>query len=186
MNKKPFFVTLLMLFSVISLPCCSKKPSEPIYCQYADDITHPYIAYVSKKYQLYCYGQGGGFLQNVNKIILYFENQNKKLDVEQSRILIVNCVEELLQRINKYERIRPYLQNYPFTNKEIKISIAFYNKTEKRVEQKYIAFIFIKNGKLTYCSYNHETKQFIDMHEEPYTEALEKVKVSGQLQLSNS
>ncbi len=148
---------------------------EPIYCKYSDQIVNPYCKYLKNHYKLYCYGKGGGFLRNVNNIQLAF-NGYKNLSVEEARVLVVECAEELLKRFNADEKIRPYLSHYPFTEEGLSLILGFDQENGREVDSNFIALALACNKKIYYQTYNHETKQLEDLYEESYQTALEIVK----------
>jgi len=177
LQKKNLILQTLLTLSVciLSSPTiCAAHPEEPIYCEYADKITGKYCADMAKTQKLYCYGGGGGFIKNVNRITLNF-NTVQNLNIAESRALIIKCTEELLKRINTDADIKPYLSHYPFTEQGITLGISFDQEDKKRVSSKFVAMVFTVDGSVYYSSYNHNKKKFQDIHEESYQEALKIV-----------
>lgn len=147
---------------------------ESVYCKYAREIVDDYCSYVEKTYQLYCYGRGGGFIDNFNNIDLSF-NGAKDLSVIEARILIIECTQELLRRINHDVQIKPYLSHYPFTEKGINLLISPRKKNGDKVDSDFVALCFTCNGMLYYYVNNPKEDDLKKIYEEPYQKALEIV-----------
>lgn len=148
--------------------------AEPIYCSYADNIINPFIEAIEKKYKKYdCHaiGSGGGFLENVNLIDISFE-MVKNCSVEEARLLVIEFTEDLLERINQDEKIRPYLKNYPFTEKEVTISISFSQKNGERVNSNYVALAFNQGTSVTYAKFNKKEEKLEKICSELYETSL--------------
>ena len=65
-------------------------------------------------------------MDDINTVDLSFRAL-KRLDVEKSRELLVACIEELVGYINSDQEVRAYLNHYPFTAEDIRLSISFYD-----------------------------------------------------------
>ena len=134
-----------------------------------------FIEECEKKYQLDCIGTGGRFANNVAKIEICFIAYRKG-SIEEARTLEVTMVEKILSEINSNEKIRSFLNDYPFQPKNIDISIAFHKEDNSRYTDKSVSFIFLSRDKLFYSSEDPNTGKLIDILEEPYEEALRIVK----------
>ncbi len=148
------------------------------YIKYAKEIINPFIEDCEKKYQLDCIGTGGKFSQNVAEIEISFIAYRKG-SIEEARTLEVTMVEKILGQINAHEKIRPFLNNYPFKPKNIDISIAFHKEDNSRYTDKSVSFIFLSHDKLFYSSEDPKTGKLVDIMEEPYEEALKIVNKSS-------
>ena len=123
---------------------CSCVPyyecDEPIYGEMADKITARTIKILSKRYDMYLIGTGGGFIDHVNLLSLSFD-VCRPLTLEAARELIIDSVEEFLFQINGDKEIRPYLKNYPFTSAEVEVSIFSYSQKHERIYDPYITVV---------------------------------------------
>lgn len=147
---------------------------EPIYCKYSDAVVDPFCEYLKKTYNLHCYGNGGGFINNINNIQLYFSG-TRNASVVEARSLIIECTEELLRRINEDVQVRPYLSHYPFTEQGLKLLISFEKKHGEIVDRDFIASVFTCNKMIYYNIYNREKDCLEDFYQEPYQKAVEIV-----------
>lgn len=177
------FILLIFGASILSIVFIKyiNNPKEPIYCKYADNVTSDFRRSVKAKYGMFATGDGGSFMEKINSVFLSFSTLEKEYDVDQARVLMVNCVEEYLFRINEDEKVRPYLNHFPFSSLGIEFQIAFYERSSKRVKFGYVGLVGIVNEKVYYCSYDHEKKQLVDIYEESYDESLRKVRDAGLL-----
>jgi len=153
----------------------ARHPEDPIYVEYADNITEKFCSDMKRLYQIHYFGGGGGFLRNVEKIILNFQI-SQPMNVPEARSLIINCEEDLLKRFNKDTKIRPYLNNYPFTEKNIEFGIS--TDLQDSLPSKPIAMVFSANGSIYYQSYDRKKRKFNDLHEETYQEALKLANIT--------
>ncbi|NNM43195.1 MAG: hypothetical protein HKM07_02505 [Chlamydiae bacterium] len=99
-------------------------------------------------------------------------NFYEAVNSEIARKLLICCVEEYLSAINNNEKIRPYLHEYPFTDKNVKIVIYFYNSDGSDVSSDRISVAAISKGIVTYYVKTSDNQPLKDIHEETYQEAL--------------
>jgi hypothetical protein len=144
------------------------------YIKYAKEIMNPFIEDCEKKYHLDCIGTGGRFANNVAKIEICFIAYRKGT-IEEARTLEVNMTEKILTQINAHEKIRPFLDNYPFEPKNINISVAFRKEDNSRYADGSVAYVSLIKNKLFYDKEDPKTGQLVDIMEEPYEEALKTV-----------
>ncbi len=97
------------------------KPS--LKCQIAAKITNQVAKKLKKDQQLQCIGTGGTMMHEIEALSMSFIYY-KEVDVKKARALLVTAVKEYLAAINTSEEIRPYLKNYPFTVKNVKVTIS--------------------------------------------------------------
>jgi len=141
---------LLCLLFILSQPVFSHD--EPIYCQLSDRITEAFCKDMQKKYNLHCTANSGQFLYNVNSLHLTF-TCIKNVSVADGRNIIVDAVQDLVKRVNGDPDIRPYLSHYPFSPKDICISISFYDPSYKRVPTDFLALIVNTRNYIYYDKY---------------------------------
>lgn len=169
------FVISLLLFQYLN----SEK--EPGYCKYADKVTQAFKSSVKKQYDLTATMQGGAFMDQINAIHLSFHAYKKKYSIDETRELMLACTEEFLDRINANEKVRPFLEHFPFTEKGLELSIYFYEKRFQKVDNNYIAGVHLVNSHLYYSIFSEEKSMYINVYEEPYAEAFQEVKDAGLL-----
>ena len=145
------YVKLGFLFATIlsglSLNSKDLKPLE--YEGYVNEIVRDFAKDMKSKYGLYCYGSGGSMPNDIEEIEVLFISYQKST-VEDARKMEVNAVEELLQRINAHDKIRPYLREYPFNQARVGISISFRTKNNERPIDGSVALVFLARNKIFY------------------------------------
>jgi len=149
---------------------------EPNYCKIVDSITKSYLVEVAVPRDLILNDYGGAMIGDIKSISLSFLSHHA-LNVDEARILYVEMMEELLNRINCHEKIRPHLHNFPFEEANIKLTISFINSEGRTVRDGHVALMSIaKDHKLYFAAYNLNTEDFYDLCEESYEEARRIVK----------
>jgi hypothetical protein len=120
-------------------------------------------------------GSGGQMMDEIKMLMLGFDYR-KIANIETARELLVYCVEEYLAEINTSEEIRPYLCNYPFTNKNIQIDICFFNPDGTYVPIDDIIIATADEGKIAYRISKPDRLGLQTIYQESYEEAVQKVK----------
>ena len=101
----------------------------------------------------------------------------KKGTVEEARQLIVKLKEKLTTIINKHEKIRPYLREFPFPLMKAKVDISFPEQDKNGVYyNKSVTLASVgSNGKIYYRYDDPNLRGFQPLYEEPYEEAVKIV-----------
>jgi hypothetical protein len=166
---------IFILFVTVCFSC--GRGSGCRYCDLADNLMNAYSKEVRKTKNLLLFGSGGSMTTDVRVLSPSYEYLGN-MDLCQARFLYIETVEGLIRKVNNNEEIRPYLHNYPFTEKNIALAIGFIDKQENRVKEGYIALVFMldnENGLIYYNIYNSETEMLETIYIEPYEEALKIV-----------
>ena len=174
--KKKYLIISVVLFFLMA--CTSRRGPE--YCRMSDKIVSQYIKDMRKHYGLYSFGSGGGFFECVNKIMVSFTLVGER-NIDELRELTVLATEDLLKRFNSDEKIRPFLKNYPFTEKNIRIAIYLIDKEGKGIINKgtgkeLLGSVIQSYGTLWYQIENEDKPFRQDVFEEPYRDAFNIVK----------
>ena len=172
---RKLFSILLVLYSF-----CYSQSSNHI--KEASRILNEYSKEIKEKYGLFTIGSGGAMMNDVKELDLHFEGISK-ITVSEARKLYIDIVEGLIEKVNNDKKARPYLHEYPFTYKNVKIRINFFKSPDfcmaNRVDNGFVSSISIlQNGFVCYYTYDYtkeEYKRFIKLHKEPYEEALKIV-----------
>jgi hypothetical protein len=94
------------------------------------------------------------------------------VDIDTARQLLVTSVQEYLSAVNSNEKIKPHLHNYPFTDKNIKIVIYFYDSSGLDVPVGSISIASAAQGELIYYVDYPEKHTIKAIHEESFQDAL--------------
>jgi hypothetical protein len=147
--KMGIFICLLTFIIACGAIFMLNRNIPPDYADMAHQIRTDVAAKLTKRYNMRVIGVTGGMADCVNVIGLSFQIRGP-LSKEKLREILVDCVEEFLTPINESEKIRPFLKNYPFTEKEIIIKIFIVDETGIRVYDPDIAVATAINGKVRY------------------------------------
>ncbi len=127
----------------------AKETQPDNYEKYVNEIVDDFVKQMKTKHQLHCYGSGGSMPKDVEKIkVLFISYQHSTVD--DARKVEVDAIQELLQRINAHEKIRPYLREYPFGPNRVDISISFRTETDDRPLDGSVASVFLAKDKIFY------------------------------------
>ena len=152
---------------------CSYLPfdSPPQHIKYADKIAARFSRAYEAENQLVQVAYGGGMMDGIELVSCYFEGF-QKVSIEEGRRLFVNGVESLCAMFNSDLVIRPYLNNYPFVQKNIRFRLSFIDRNFQPRLSPDVSFIFCEHNTIFYSYYDPEKKRYIDSYEEPYAEAV--------------
>ena len=175
------FFTLSSLFlstSIYGVKFVNNQYVPADYIVMADQITEVVKDKLIKRYNMRVIGVAGGMADCVNLVGLSFQIR-RPLSKERLREIIVDSVEEFLTSINKNERLRPFLKNYPFTAKEIEIEIFIVDNTGREVYDPEIMLAAAYRGTVKYRTEDKDNKfGYKSTTEESYETALKIVKES--------
>ncbi|MGM0440214.1 MAG: hypothetical protein ACQEP8_03760 [Chlamydiota bacterium] len=175
---------IFLFLTTFAILCSCEKEREPIHIQIADRLSDKFIHDMKEEKNLYLSGYGGGFRGQVNFLTFSF-NSCEHHSLNQARSLMVECIEELLYRMNHDEELQPYLANYPADISNLRFDIAFYKDLIHYKHLPYpesIARAVIIDNKIYYSIY--DPKKVTDLrkiHVEPYEEAVRIVKEQKEL-----
>jgi hypothetical protein len=141
------------------------------HIKFSDKVVSAYSKDIKSRYNLQLDGSGGAMMEDIKEVSLMYHSY-QTLKLEQARIMIVDCAENLLNRINSDLKIRPYLHNYPFTIKNIELTLGFYDHKGGFVKDEYIASVALLDGTIFYAQFNSSKNIMEHIHSEPYSEAL--------------
>ena len=140
---------------------------------------------VAKKAQLQHQLQSSGFgfwgPDNYKTLDIHFHYPDL-LNEDEARFMIVDIAADFLEEVNKDEKIRPYLCQYPYAIENLSIAI-FPNKNiyEIPVHPNYM-LIEINKGKITYKTKEEGQKYgYHSEKTETFEEALDKLRQQGRI-----
>ncbi|NNM43193.1 MAG: hypothetical protein HKM07_02495 [Chlamydiae bacterium] len=160
---------ILTLFSAC-LGYCSKAGSGN-YEQIADAITAETAKKLQKEKGLILAGTGGKMMADIQMMMMSFDYYHV-VNLQTARKLIASTVQEYLSAINANEKIRPYLHEYPFTVKNVEISIVFFTPDGSDVALNEITIASLNQGLITYYVDTPDKIKLKILHTETYEEAL--------------
>ena len=119
-----------MLVSIITA-ACNQEQSISERGKLAYKISGRIVEQLKIKYDLDFIGvglSGSGDEKTIKTIMLDF-TLNHLVTKEEGRDLILKCTTDFLHEINDSEELRPYLVQFPFTYRNIELTLLFYSDT---------------------------------------------------------
>lgn len=129
---------------------------------------------LAKRHNMFAVGEGGRMLFEIEILSLSFR-VDRYLTKEEGRLIAVDCVEEFLKNINKDERIRPYLKNYPFTPKNVSILLFMFDEKGYGACHPNIGVVDASHEKIIYKTDERGKPGYKETYEESYQDALKLV-----------
>jgi hypothetical protein len=170
------FFIFCMLTCVLLLSSCQPSQSKDGY----QESEHVRIAHrlrgralkrIQRKYDLRLAAIGGGMNGSINMVTLWFDHDGL-LSRDESRLMVVDATEILLEEFNKNEEVRPYLIHYPLESQNVNISIHIQDGSERSPFHPQIAVATSLHGRVEYRTYSPEKEYgYFEIIEEPYWEA---------------
>ncbi len=107
---------------------------------------------LANKYNMSIIGIGGGAKEQEGIYLksILFNRYGQPLELERAREITVDCVQEFLLDINHNEKLKPYLQTYPFTAVNLHIGILNYDLDGKAILDPYLHVMSAVEGKMVY------------------------------------
>ncbi len=139
-------VCLIFLFLFCS---CSTQTSYPVSEKekLANSVLVNTAKAITKKYGLSPFGNGGQMMDEIKMLYLAFECR-RPLTIDETRPMIIDCVNILVTAINENEKIRPYLAKYPFTPDNIEMVIFFQDNMGNDVSD--LIIVSVDKGNIKY------------------------------------
>ncbi len=165
--------TIISTILSLILSCCEiPNHTSPRYVKLSDEVLYQTAQQLEKEKDLLAIGTGGQMMGDIQLARISFQYFHL-VNLEESRELLTYAIQTFLKNINENKKIRPYLHTYPFTTKNIEVTIWIYQADGKYPPQGNIQCLELENGILKY-ELLAPTK-FADwpiLHEETYEEAL--------------
>lgn len=166
----------MILFLVI-IPICLWILYQLFVIEIPDYGLSRTVKKLQKKYDIYISGIGKqedkinrGKLQEMT---IYLDRHGKPLNQSEARALIVEVTQEILNNMNRNEKLRDALSPYPFTPKNLYIVIFNYmSKTDMFIYPD-IAIVKESRGTVLYATIQDQKyNDYKTTYEEPYEEAV--------------
>lgn len=168
--------SILLRFSLLIILFFVSSYTTPPYDKSVDVLIQRATTKLKKKYGLKLLAVKEGMMDCVKLIGPQFQIY-KELTKDEARSLVVNCVQDLLEEINKDEKIRPYLEAYPFGLAHVEVIIFIYMPTGKRIYHPNLAVVSACRGSIRYSTNDPENEfKYKSEETESFEEALKILK----------
>ncbi len=168
------------LILIVLVTSCDPPPEMEVYIPYKPDkqslsneVRNHTILELKEKKKLRACGEGSGMMHQIRMLAISFFYYNE-VDIEQGRDLLMTAGTVFLRNINAKERIRPFLENYPFEAKNIEIRIFLQKPDGSDTSPGKLSILSMVGGVLAYKVDRPGTKMLDIVYEETFDEALEK------------
>lgn len=177
---KYLFLSALFIFYNF-LPIFAFPFKDPEYVDIANSIIENTAEKLSKKYNLEFIGQSESMMDCIHQMGIKLQT-SYPLEKDEARRLIINTTEEFLRDINQNEKIRPFLEVYPFTPKNTSMTIFSSRSDNGIVYDPYIVVASIQKGKVVFKTNDPENRyKYKNIYTESYEEALKIVEAEDNL-----
>ncbi|NGX60486.1 MAG: hypothetical protein KR126chlam3_01661 [Chlamydiae bacterium] len=149
---------------------------ENDYFTHLNRITKKFIGEMEEEHGFSCFSIGGSLAGNIKQISVKFYCYEKK-SIEEARMLEIDCVKRFCEMINSHKKIRPHLEEFPFTNERVGIMICFCKEDLTNFPpEESISLVMSCKEKLIYEVEFNDHRPDQTVLRESYSEAYEKVK----------
>jgi hypothetical protein len=149
-------------------------------CRYVGEAIREFEKVAANEFGVFSNGSGAGMPNDVESISVSLTIYKKGV-IEEARELIVKLTERFVEIINKHEKLRPYLREYPFTHLRAHVSLGFSDKSGMKYQDGSIAYALIgSSNQVFYCISEPNSHMLTDFFDEPYAKALEIVRAKDR------
>ncbi len=168
---KIFSLILLSLFWGLQLVAAE-------HVKYADEVSGSFARQVEKEYGFFHMGGGGSMPHDVQTIDVAFST-SRKMTIEEARQIQVCLTKQLHQMINAYEKLRPFLREYPFPYERICVSISSLDSFGNYFSDGSVSLAFTAKGNICYNASDSVSGSLETILREPFGEAVTIVENSS-------
>ena len=175
--SKPALYLFLLLSLLLPLPAypLTNHPYTITEEQQAfGDMIQNFINEMDLKYGMTCTGDGSSKQEKVTSISLML-SAYRRASLEEAREIHIQAKERLVEMIQENPKIQSYLSVTPFPKEDIRLSIIYGPDSTFYYCDGTVAGTIEGQGQLYYLSSGVLKLRLIDLHEEPYEEALKMV-----------
>lgn len=160
-------IAIAVLFCLVLMSCGTGYET---HCLVADKVAMNFVKEVEKTDGLVVTGSGGAMMGDIQEIFLSFET-DRCLDKAEMRSFLTQKSERFIELINENEEIRPYLHDYPCTEKNIELWVIFHKNGKKNLKYPHVRSAQLIRGKIYYSEFADEEDWFITESAEKYEDA---------------
>lgn len=171
-----FFGFIILIFFIASCHNLNQDDSnEPSKQSLANEVRNQTILQLREKGLCAC-GYGAGMMYQIRMLALSF-NYYKEIDINEARVLLMTAATVFLDNVNSNDLIPPFLQNYPFTPKNIEIRIFIRKPNGRQPDADKLAVISMLDGVL---EYEIMPDRLETIYDETFEEAMSKLQVANK------
>ena len=130
---------------------------------------------LSRQYGMQVTGSGGSLMNNIDGLTLSFQLRGAH-NIDEARLLIVDCVRVFLEEINQDVKARPFLSHYPFNVNDISMMVGFCKRGGENFVYPQLGMVSVCRGTVQYKSESQDNPYRYELlFKETYAEALAQV-----------
>ncbi len=170
------FLILVVLVTSCDPPPEMLTPYMPSRMSLVNDVTNKTIIKLKTEKNLRACGVGSGMMDQIRMLAISFYYYNE-VDIDQARELLMTAGVEYLRAINANEKMRPFLQNYPFEPRNIEIAIFIVKPDGSEPDIGRLTSVSMHRGVLNYYVHKTGTMRLETVYKETFAEAQAKLNV---------
>ena len=159
-----FLCMVIVLFSFLGTVHCGE------YQRALDRVSNEYALDLSRKHGLCLIGSGGGTTGGSKSFIYHFEGQGC-FTISQTRVLVVDCIDNLLSKLNANAVLPRYVPGSPYTSQNLEFMVNLVDSTGRLQSNGFIAYASCLGGVVRYVIRDRLTKELKTVHQESLDEA---------------
>ncbi len=148
-------------------------------CRYVNEAVREFEKVAVNEFGVFSDGSGASMPKDVESISVSMTIYKKGV-IEEARELIVRLRERFLEIINKNEKLRPYLREYPFTHIRTQVSLGFCDTNGMTYQDGSIAHVSSGANKIAYSISEPNSFSYTNVAREPYDTAVEIVRAKDR------
>lgn len=157
------------LLAALVVACTDISPQE----QALNDLITKFSREIEHDYGFHLCGAGSSMPEKIEVVRLYFLVDSSGY-LEGARHLAVGIALKLVDQINQDIQLRPYLETYPASVKNISLTLGFNQENEENLNQNNClssVMVIAYRGLVCYNIYDETGMSLIDLHKETFEEA---------------
>jgi hypothetical protein len=117
--------------------------------------------------------RGDAYNKAESKIREFYQTRKYRFEtIDSAREFFHKLFHDYAQPFNQDARLKPYVQNFPLTSRDIELEITFTDQTLKPLTAPAIARINNVDGVVFYYTYDPQSKHYQLLHQESYPNPL--------------
>jgi hypothetical protein len=134
---------------------------------YVNEVIREFRKVAVNEYGVFSVGSGAGMPNDVESISVSLTVYKKGV-IAEARELIIKLTERFVEIVNKHEKLRPYLREYPFTHLRAQVSFSYCDRNGMKYQDGSIAHVVSgASNKIWYSVSEPNSHMYTDCYVEP-------------------
>jgi len=138
------------------------------------ELQKSYATRMHEQANLQCTMTGTGGTKGLDELSFYFRCPKKinRDEISQVRKIALNCSETLLKMVNSNRALKPFLAHYPFTHRNIDVTVFFVSDKNNLVDERSFWAVTVDEQGVAYEVDSDIQHKRIVVKSESYSEAI--------------